>query len=38
LLSSPERLAAMRKAMLGLARPEAAVAIADQIRQIGGER
>jgi UDP-N-acetylglucosamine--N-acetylmuramyl-(pentapeptide) pyrophosphoryl-undecaprenol N-acetylglucosamine transferase len=38
LLSSPERLAAMRKAMLGLARPEAAAVIADQIRQIGGER
>lgn len=38
LLSSPERLAAMRQAMLGLARPEAAAVIADQIRQIGGER
>jgi UDP-N-acetylglucosamine--N-acetylmuramyl-(pentapeptide) pyrophosphoryl-undecaprenol N-acetylglucosamine transferase len=38
LLGNPDKLAAMRKAMLGLARPAAAAAIADQIRQLGGER
>jgi UDP-N-acetylglucosamine--N-acetylmuramyl-(pentapeptide) pyrophosphoryl-undecaprenol N-acetylglucosamine transferase len=37
LLGDPDRLAAMRKAMLGLARPGAAAAIADQIRQLGGD-
>jgi UDP-N-acetylglucosamine--N-acetylmuramyl-(pentapeptide) pyrophosphoryl-undecaprenol N-acetylglucosamine transferase len=38
LLGSPERLAGMRRAMRGLARPDAAALIARQIRQLGGEQ
>jgi undecaprenyldiphospho-muramoylpentapeptide beta-N-acetylglucosaminyltransferase len=37
LLGNPEKLEAMRSAMFSLARPNAAAAIADQIRQLGGE-
>lgn len=37
LLGNPAKLAAMRSSMLGLAKPNAAAAIADQIRQLGGE-
>lgn len=37
LLGDPEKLAAMRNSMHSLARPDAAAAIADQIRQLGGE-
>ena len=35
LLGSPEKLAAMRSAMLSLARPDAAAAIAGQLRELG---
>ena len=38
LLGNPDKLASMRKCMLGLSKPGAAAAIADQIRQLGGGR